>query len=1027
MSRRQLDLKKRNEDGKPVAGGIADKISMFERPGGGVATHSFQTPRSTDASPVRKAQVRLKVNFEASDQRSRPVDDHLKARSSSSSPCRDRPMTVKEQEGTFGAVCEKRDAAALPPQSAMTGMSPQTPTSVTCGATKSAGGDGLGKLDAKERTQTKTESEVALKPDGLDAVPAGAKITIPGTQPTGSTGDKTVSSETADQRAKEEAGVAAKEPGESEEMPNNISPQSKGPSKPASRSKRRKSKELTNSTTPHVENASINQDQETVFFVTPTEGQQGSSLDEQPRKNIEVQEKQEEHSSVVKGNARGPEPPVNKDEPDTAACAADTKTCIDKETGGTQEEGEAPKASREPSAPSSSSSSIKQKQEPPLQSRSDKVPLEGKRAGQIMEVIKKDGEDTQEPHKDFKPISHAKSEGTDKSDMSNQADQTEKTQSEMPQQRSTSLDGDGKKTEEPPTVQDEPETKSEPLKRTAQKGRETETRHLRGAKAAGRTNEIVGGSRGRRALSEAEKHPPTEPRERTESTTESAGQTAEKQSHSVLVEQMDNSPGDSCRHGANDAQLLAEKPVTEATTALEKVNHVALPLVAARAGDSSVQESALITASTSVNKEAAGHLEEKNASVITSGPFGGEIPEGPIVPPGSLRKEDSLKGVGEMTGNSTVNQLSPVANGDISQQPLPLAVTADDDKPGQSPNPPASPEANKLTSGPSQRSPKKKLDFSWGMSKEDSDRQQDAPSSWLDVDFPKQRLRVSAPKLSSSGSESNLLDTSGEFDEDDFVEKIKKLCAPFSFPPRRHNPLGPSQPPFALPAIKEDRFEKIFDPEEFKIGLRKPRKYTLETATSTLNKLHNVESKSGQKPFRASLSDRSFLLSTLDTQSRLKSPGNDEDEVTEEKDEKVKVKSRLEGSCVLSSLTSSLLKEKRNGFQTQADCTNSGQVSPSDAPQPSSPPFCQTPPSPTAGLSQREEAPALATDSGPPLPSFTDFKLPDYFEKYLPREARKETQDVLEQEQLQKKVSLSCSCQIKTRQRGEKLSSRANC
>lgn len=1043
LSHRQHDAKKRNEDRKPAAGRIADKISLFERPAGGVTKQAFQTPRSSDASPVRKAHQRLKAGFEASDHTSRPVDYHLKARSSSSSPRGDRLMTVKEQAEPFVAVLEKGDAAALPPQSGMTGMSPQTPTDATCGATKSARQDGRGNLNAKERMQTDTESERALKPDGLDVLPAGAKITIPITQPTGSAGDK--ASETADQSAKEEAGVAAKGPGESEEKPNNISTQSKGLSKPASRSKRRKSKEFTNSTTPHVESTAINQDPETVFFLTPTEERQGSSLDERPSKNIEVLEKKEEHSSVVKEDARGqePEPPVNKDEPDTAA---HTKTRIDKEAGGksvsvTQEEGEAPKACTEPSAPSSSpsSSSIKQKQEPPVQSRSDQVPLEEKRAGQIMEGIKNDVEDTQETQKDIKLIS-SKNEYTDKADTSNQANQTKKTQNEMLQQLSTSLDaaqrtperqgsGDSGKTEEPPTIRDERETKSEPLKMAAQKVRETETRHLRGAEGAGRTNETVGGSRGHRKLLEAEKHPPTEPTERTASATESAGKREEKQPDSVPVEQMDNSPSDSCRHGTNDAELPAEKPVTEATAASEKVtvqvNHITLPLITARAGDSSVKESALVSASASLSKEAVGHLEEKNTSVSNSGPFGDKIPEEVIVPPYSPRKADWVKGGGEteprpasssLMENSTANQPSPVANGNISQQQLPLTVKveADDDKPGQSPSTPASLEANMLATGPAQRSPKKKLNISWEMSNEDSMGQQDAPSSWLDVDFPKQRLRVSAPRLSSCGSESNLLDTSGEFDEDDFVEKIQKLCVPFSLPPRRHNPLGPPQPPFALPAIKEVRFEKTFDPDEFKIGLRKPRKYTLETATSTLNKSHNLESKSPQLPARASLSDRSILISSLDTQGRLKAPVNEDDEVTEEK---VKVKSRLEGSSILGSLAFSLLKEKRSGVQTQAEGTNSGEVSPSNVPQPSSPPSCQPPPSSIAGLSRPEEAPALVNDSAPPLPSFTDIKLPDYLEKYLPREARKEAQDVPEQEQPQKKVGLFHSFQIKTRQR----------
>lgn len=1040
LCHRQPDVKKRNEDCKKVAGRIADKISLFERPAGGVTKESFQTPRSADASPVRKDHQRLKASFEASDLRAKPLDHHVKARSSSASPSRERLMTIKERAGPFMAVSERRDAAALPPQSAMTGMAPQTPTHVTSGTTKSAGQDSQGKLDAKDRMQTNTKSELALKPDELDAVPAGVKITISVNQTMGSTVDKAIASKTVVQSTEKEASVAAKGTGEPEELTNNIIPQSKGPSRTACRSKRRKSKELTHSTTPHGESTAINQDHDTVFFPKRAEEQQESSLEEQLHKNIEVLEKQEEHSSVRTENTRRqePEPSVNKDEPDTAAFGAHTKGCLDKETGGssvvvTQEEGEASKASREAPAHSSSLAAIKDKQEPPVQSRSDKVPLEEKCAGQITEGIKTDVEDAREPHKDMKLISHSKTEGTDKSVTSNHANQTEKTH-ETPRQLAAGLDAvqrtserrgsggmedDSRNTEEPRSVRDEQETKAGPLKLTAQKSREAAMTHSQGAKAAGRTDDALGGTEG-----EAEKRPP-ESTERPGSPTESA-KPAEKQPDSDLAEQMENSPSDSCRHGAFGIELAAEKPATETATASEKANgqanHIALPLITA--GDSSAQESALIAASKSVSNESDGHIDEKITSSVTiSGPFEGMIPEELIVPHfdslGGAGKMEPQHADGDLTESSTPNELSPVANSNISQQPLPITVKVEvgDD---EAPTLPASPEAHQLISASAQRSPKKKLDFTWGKSKEGSARQQDAPSSWLDVDFPQQRLRVSAPKLSSSGSESNLLDTSGEFEEDDFVEKIKKLCVPFSLPPRKHNPLGPPQPPFALPAIREDRFEKTFDPEEFKIGLRKP-KYTLETATSTINKLHNMEPKSGHKPFRASLSDRSFLLSSLDTQSRLKSPINDE-EVSEEKDEKVKVKSRLEGSCVLSSLTSSLLKGKRNGVQTQAEGTNSGEVSPSNVPQRGSPPLCQpAPPSPTAaqqspGLSQREDAPALVLDAGPSLPSFTDIKLPDYFEKYLPREARKPVQGVLEQEQLHNKVSLFESVQIKTHQ-----------
>lgn len=1059
LSHRHHDLKKTSEDCKPVPGRIADKISMFEHPAMGVDKKSLQTLRSADASPVRKVHERLKANFELSDQRSRPADHQLKARSSSASPSRDRLVTIKEQAGTFMAAPEKHHTAALPPQSAVTGMSPQTPIRVTFGAIKSAG---LDELDAKEQISTNNLSKIALKPDGLDAVPPGGDIVIPVKQP--ARVDKTLALKTVDQSLKKEAVVAAKGTDEPEEIINNISPQSKGASRAISRSKRRKSKEHTNSTTPNAETTTINQDQDTVFvFHLPEEGQ-GISVDEQSHKNIKALVKQEEHSSVRKENSSRQElqPSVNEDEPDTAACSDGTKTGIDKEAGGnrvlvTQKDRETSKDSREPPASPSSLPVIKRKQEPPVHSSSEKVPSEEKHKWEIMELTKNDVGDIQEPHKDTKLICHSEKEDTDKSDTRNQVNQTEKTQNETEDQLSQSISDagqisserrrggakcdDGKNAGEPNergtkvdqvlTAKSSERAKSMlPEKRD----REREMKNAHGGKPGGPTNETVGGAKGDRKLLKAEKRAA---RERTGTTSESAGKAAEKQTDSAHVEQMDTSPSDSCPHGANDAELSTEEPAAEASLASEKVtvevNHAALALITAPAdgvskGDSSVEESAPISASKSVSNGEAGHADEKITSAIKSVPSDSNMSEeGAIVPPGRPRKAEgkkdcalatSLKGAGRMelqpadlTGNSTADELSPVARGDISQQPQPLAVKAEvsQGKPRQTPNLATPPEANQLIPGSAQPSPKKKLNFSWEMSQEDSDRQ-DAPSSWLDVDLPKQRLRLAAPKLNTSGSESNLLDTSGEFDEDDFVEKIKKLCAPFSLPLRKHNPLGPPQPPFALPAIKEDRYEKTFDPEEFKFGLRKP-KYTLEAATSTLDKLHHMESKLGQKPFRASLSDRSLLLSSLDTQSRLKTPIKDEEETTEEKDEKVKVKSRLEGSCVLSSLTSSLIKGKRNGFQPQAEGTNSGEVSPGNVPQPRSPPLSQPPPpSPTdqqsSALSEREEIPALTNDSGPPLPSFTDIRLPDYLEKYLPREATKPAQDVQEQEQLNNKVSL---------------------
>jgi len=144
----------------------------------------------------------------------------------------------------------------------------------------------------------------------------------------------------------------------------------------------------------------------------------------------------------------------------------------------------------------------------------------------------------------------------------------------------------------------------------------------------------------------------------------------------------------------------------------------------------------------------------------------------------------------------------------------------------------------------------------------------------------------------------NLLDTSGELDDDDFIERIKKLCAPFSLPPRKHNQLRTPQPPFAMPAIREDRFEKPFDPEEFTFGLSKKTQFILDSTPGLTTKLQSKETKSGLIPARASFTERSMLFSRLETQksSQDKSPVKDEEVVKEEKDDQIKVYQQLRKS-----------------------------------------------------------------------------------------------------------------------------------
>ncbi|XP_061609003.1 beta/gamma crystallin domain-containing protein 1-like isoform X1 [Phyllopteryx taeniolatus] len=348
------------------------------------------------------------------------------------------------------------------------------------------------------------------------------------------------------------------------------------------------------------------------------------------------------------------------------------------------------------------------------------------------------------------------------------------------------------------------------------------------------------------------------------------------------------------------------------------------------------------------------------------------------------------------------SQLDTVKNEPVSNKQSPATKVS------------TSPKAKKMNSDSVQQSSPKRLHSPRGLSRDDSSFQQDAPSSWLDVDFPKQRLKLPGPKLSASVSESNLLDND-DLDDENFIEKIQKLCAPFSLPPRKHNPLRPPQPPFAMPAIKEDHFEKTFDPEEFKFGLRKKNR-SFDTSPSLLAKLQTPETKSGAKPTRVSIVNRCRLISSLDCSSHLKdkTPKKDEEGSKEEKDDHIIVKSRLEGSCILSSLTTPSARGGRNGVQALSEITNSKDISPQVSSSEPTSPIPTTTSSfaenfTTQWRDQIQPTEAVVSDSGPPFPSFNDIKLPDYLEKYLPREPAKTGQNTQGQPEMKAEVTAKMS------------------
>ncbi|XP_041109245.1 uncharacterized protein LOC121317409 isoform X2 [Polyodon spathula] len=155
-------------------------------------------------------------------------------------------------------------------------------------------------------------------------------------------------------------------------------------------------------------------------------------------------------------------------------------------------------------------------------------------------------------------------------------------------------------------------------------------------------------------------------------------------------------------------------------------------------------------------------------------------------------------------------------------------------------------------------------------------------------------------KLNTSESDDGVLDTSGDLES--FVENIRNLGSTFSFPQKRVKPLKSPAPPFAMPPIKEDRFEKTLDPDVFKFGLGKKEK-SRETPSSTLFKLQSMDTKSKFIPKRSS-AEQSMLFKSHQSLSTNSVETQNPDISENESVDAVVRRSRLEKSSIVSSLLS---------------------------------------------------------------------------------------------------------------------------
>nr|XP_043902955.1 mucin-17 isoform X1 [Solea senegalensis] len=282
----------------------------------------------------------------------------------------------------------------------------------------------------------------------------------------------------------------------------------------------------------------------------------------------------------------------------------------------------------------------------------------------------------------------------------------------------------------------------------------------------------------------------------------------------------------------------------------------------------------------------------------------------------------------------------------------------------------------------------------------------ESPSSWLDVEHRQKQKKENKKRLEASVSEDESVETD---DFDDFIRSIKEGGIPFSLPPKRHVRKKSPSPPFAMPAIKEDRFEKTFDPDEFQFGLRKKDKLFKDPSPAMVIK-QNAANREGRRldkrnaPSTSKDKNKSFdeVEGKGGHTNSFSDAGNEEEQSNGE--EPGKFSSRLERMSILSSL--------RSTRKTKEETTSGLSSSFSSNQQDSASLGKQGVDSPLQGGADKEgvkeqgplvrdgksvinesldDSSSSSSSSPPPLPMFSEIKLPDHLEKYL-KKSNKESE-----------------------------------
>ncbi|XP_047197528.1 titin homolog [Hippoglossus stenolepis] len=275
----------------------------------------------------------------------------------------------------------------------------------------------------------------------------------------------------------------------------------------------------------------------------------------------------------------------------------------------------------------------------------------------------------------------------------------------------------------------------------------------------------------------------------------------------------------------------------------------------------------------------------------------------------------------------------------------------------------------------------------------------ESPSSWLDVEHQQKQKKENKKRLNASASE----DESTERDDfDEFISSINKGGIPFSLPPKRHIRKKSPSPPFAMPAIKEDHFERTFDPGQFQFGLRKNSNISRDPSPAMVikqyaaNRKGRTLEKRGQENALPSPGDKQKSLDEVEEKDGVKEASKAEAGKELQSEEPGKLTSRLGRMSILSSLLSSPRKTKEetpsalNGsfsFKKQQDLPAPGTHG-VDSPLPGVR-------ADKEGVTSGDQGSLVGgggngtfnesalSSSSPPFPTFSEIKLPDHLDKYL--------------------------------------------